>query len=109
MSDLSKIKIKILDKEYDIACKPDERTELLDSSELLNKRLREIRDSGKVIGLDRIAIMAALNLAHDVVKLQNKSGQLDTSKDDELSRRVRTMRQRIKTALGQEAEQMDLA
>jgi len=108
MSDLSKIKIKILDKEYDIACKPGERTELLDSAELLNKRLGEIRDSGKVIGLDRIAIMCSLNLAHDVVKLQNKSGQLDTSKDDELSRRVRTMRERIKSVLGDGTQQLDL-
>jgi len=109
MSDSAKIKIKILDKEYDISCKQEERTELLDSAELLNKRLREIRDSGKVIGLDRIAIMAALNLAHDVVKLQSTTGQLNNSKDDELSRRVRHMQERIRATLGEGAQQMDLA
>jgi len=52
--------------------------------------------------------MCSLNLAHDVVKLQNKSGQLDTSKDDELSRRVRTMRERIKSVLGDGTQQLDL-
>ena len=58
--------VRILEKEYIVACAPEERTELLDSAEYLNGRMREIRDSGKIVGLDRIAVMAALNLAHEL-------------------------------------------
>ena len=54
------LSVRILEKEYFVACGPDERTELLDSAELLNGRMKEIRDSGKIVGLDRIAVMAAL-------------------------------------------------
>jgi cell division protein ZapA len=101
MSANTTIKIKILEKEYDITCPQDERTELLDSAELLNERMRSIRDSGKVIGLDRIAVMSALNLAHEVVKLQNNLGVMDEDKDAEVTARLRTIRDRIQNALGE--------
>lgn len=101
MSANTTIKIKILEKEYDITCPQDERTELLDSAELLNERMRSIRDSGKVIGLDRIAVMSALNLAHELVKLQNNLGVMDEDKDAEVTARLRTIRDRIQNALGE--------
>ena len=62
--DARPLSVRILEKEYMVACQPEERNELLDSAEFLNGRMREIRDSGKIVGLDRIAVMAALNLAH---------------------------------------------
>jgi len=102
MSETTKIKIKILDKEYDISCPLDERTELLDSAEMLNEQMRGIRDSGKVIGLDRIAVMSALNLAHEVVRMKGAQGNLDENKDAELTQRLRRARNRIQDALGEE-------
>jgi cell division protein ZapA len=108
MTSNTKIKIKILEKEYDIACPPDERTELLDSAELLNQRMRDIRDSGKVIGLDRIAVMSALNLAHEVVQLKNSMGVLDEDKDSEITSRLQSIRARIKNALGGPNATLDL-
>jgi len=57
-----------------VACPEDEREALLESAELLNRKMREIRDSGKVVGVDRIAVMAALNLCHEM--LQGKSSNL---------------------------------
>ena len=102
MTGNTKIKIKILEKEYDIACPLDERTELLDSAEMLNEQMRGIRDSGKVIGLDRIAVMSALNLAHEVVKMRNMQGTLDQDKDAELTQCLRSARNRIQDALGEE-------
>ena len=57
------VNVKILEKEYQISCPAEERKALVDSAELLNRKMREIRDSGKVVGLDRIAVMAALNMA----------------------------------------------
>lgn len=101
MSPNTTIRIRILEKEYDITCPQEERTELLDSAEMLNEQMRTIRDSGKVIGLDRIAVMAALNLAHEVVKLKGSAGVLDENKDEELSARLRTIRDRIQGALGE--------
>jgi cell division protein ZapA len=50
----ARVSVRILEKEYHIACPMEERADLLDSAELLNSRMREIRDSGKVVGLDRI-------------------------------------------------------
>ena len=60
------VSVRILEKEYQVSCPANERTDLLDSAELLNAKMREIRDSGKVVGLDRIAVMAALNMANEL-------------------------------------------
>ena len=59
------IAVNILDKEYLLACGDNERESLFQAVEFLNKHLKELRDSGKVIGSERIAVMAALNIAHE--------------------------------------------
>lgn len=69
--------ITLLGKQYQINCGQNEREELLESARILNQKLTEVRDSGSVIGLERIAMMAALNLAHELVKAQ-KSSQADS-------------------------------
>jgi cell division protein ZapA len=68
----ARINVRILDKDYLVACPHEERSALLDSAELLNAKMREIRDNGKIVGADRIAVMAALNLANEVLKLREK-------------------------------------
>jgi cell division protein ZapA len=96
------VNVKILDKEYQISCKADEKADLLDSAELLNKKMREIQESGKVTGLDRIAVMAALNMAHDLIQSNGKGEVLET----EAAGRLQAMRKRVETALqfGQQLE-----
>ncbi len=89
------ITIRILEKEYQVSCPAEEKTNLLASVELLNKKMREIRDSGKVIGLDRIAIMAALNLANELLKRSGDERQLK----DIIVPRVRAMSERLDEAL----------
>jgi cell division protein ZapA len=64
--------VAILGREYRIACKESEREELQQAVQFLDRRMREIRDSGKVAGTERIAVMAALNIAHDL--LRGKAG-----------------------------------
>jgi len=64
--------VSILGREYRVGCKQSERDELLLAVQLLDRRMREIRDSGKIAGTERIAVMAALNIAHEL--LQAKSG-----------------------------------
>ncbi|RXM00278.1 cell division protein ZapA, partial [Citrobacter sp. AAK_AS5] len=72
MNETSRVNIRILEREYQVACPPDERAALLDSAELLNARMREIRDGGRVVGLERIAVMAALNIANDLIRSRDR-------------------------------------
>ena len=62
--------IQLLEQEYRIACQPDQASMLHQSADLLQQRMQAIADSGKVTGMDRIAVMAALNLAHDLLQAQ---------------------------------------
>lgn len=96
------LSVRILEKEYFVACPPEERAALLDSAELLNGRMKEIRDSGKIVGLDRIAVMAALNLAHEVIRLRAR----DSGSEQETTHRLRHLRERVEAALenGQQLE-----
>jgi cell division protein ZapA len=64
------ITVNILDRDYQIACKNDEKESLLAAAKYLDQKMREIRDRGNVIGIDRIAVMAALNIAHDFLQLK---------------------------------------
>ena len=66
------VTVRILEKEYFVSCPQDERADLLDSAEYLNKKMREIRDTGKVVGADRIAVMAALNMANELLRLRKQ-------------------------------------
>ncbi len=96
MSDTTtQVSVRILEKEYQIACPADARNDLLNSAALLNGRMREIRDSGKVIGLDRIAVMAALNIANELLS----SRTMDEALETRLGTRLRSMRERVEAAV----------
>ena len=62
------VSVKILDKEYLVACPETEQAALTESAAYLDDKMREIRNSGKVHGLERIAVMAALNMAHEFLQ-----------------------------------------
>jgi cell division protein ZapA len=66
----SSLNIKILDKDYRVSCPDEEQDSLRASADFLNRRLGEIRSRGVIIGSERIAIMAALNLAHELLHCQ---------------------------------------
>jgi cell division protein ZapA len=80
----AQVSVRILDKEYQVACPPNERTDLLDSAEILNSKMREIRDSGRIVGLDRIAVMAALNMANYLMHAQARDQELEGGISDRL-------------------------
>lgn len=101
--DVARVSVRILDRDYFVACSPEERSDLLDAAEHLSDRMREIRDSGRIVGVDRIAVMAALNLANEVLKLR----QRDRRTDSELTPRVRALRERVESALSRN-QQLDL-
>jgi cell division protein ZapA len=99
--DAARVSIRILEKEYLVACPHEERSALLDSAEFLNAKMREIRDSGKVVGLDRIAVMAALNIANELLKVQETHRRTD----GEIGGRVRALRDRIDGAIARGRQQ----
>jgi cell division protein ZapA len=90
------VTIRILEKEYHVACPAAEKAALVASAELLNDKMREIRDSGKVVGLDRVAVMAALNLANELLRAQGQDEELKSI----VGVRIRSMREQLDSALG---------
>ena len=100
---IAQVSVRILDKEYQVACPAEERTDLLDSAEILNNKMREIRDSGRIVGLDRIAVMAALNMANDLMHARARDQQIE----GDVSQRLKTISDRVDDALSG-ARQLDL-
>jgi len=92
---LQPVSIKILGKDYRIACLEDEQETLLRSAHELDEQMREIRDSGTVIGVDRIAVMAALNLTHE---LRQAQGKVSSPKDD-IFNQLANLRHKIENVL----------
>jgi cell division protein ZapA len=72
MSDTNTLKVKILEKDYLVSCPPDKRNALTAAALHLDEKMRDIRSSGKVLGTERIAVMAALNITYEL--LQNTRG-----------------------------------
>jgi cell division protein ZapA len=99
----AQVSVRILDKEYQVACPASERTDLLDSAEALNTKMLEIRDSGRIVGLDRIAVMAALNMANDLLHAQAR----DRVMEGDVSSRLKVISDRVETVLGG-SQQLDL-
>lgn len=88
MSDVSRpVNVKILDKEYLISCTDEERDLLHRAIELLNLKMRDVKASGNVIGSERIAVMAALHIAHDLLQYKDRNESY-TSNVDSLIRRL---------------------
>ena len=91
----ARVSIRILDKEYFIVCPPSEREDLLQSAQYLNGKMKEIRDTGKVVGFDRVAVIAALNMANELTKLRAQVPQ----QGGPISTRVGALRERVERAL----------
>jgi cell division protein ZapA len=66
--------VTIMGREFRVTCPDEERKGLLEAVAYLDKKMREIRDSGKIVGSERIAIMAALNITHELLTTRNREG-----------------------------------
>ena len=89
----------IMGREFSVSCTDEERQGLLDAVAYLDKKMRDIRDSGKVVGIERIAMMAALNLSHEV--LNTKTGDVDIG---DYKRRINAMQNQIDEVLAPQAK-----
>ena len=103
MSAATTVSVKILDKEYQVSCRQDEVDALSAAARYVDGQMREIREAGKVFGLDRIAVMTALNLSNEL--LQNRNAV--ASRQNESDSIVQSLTDRITRALG-EHKQLDL-
>jgi cell division protein ZapA len=92
------LEIKLLDRELSVACPEEERGELLDAVAFLDKRMREIRDAGKIASIERIALMAALNITHELLSMKVGRG-VDVS---DFKRRMDSMQAAIDAALAEQ-------
>ncbi|MGH8086545.1 MAG: cell division protein ZapA [Lysobacter sp.] len=72
MSSSQPVSIRLLDREYTVGCEPDERDSLLAAAKLLDSKMREIRGGNRMAALDRVAVLAALNFAHELQQLRDE-------------------------------------
>lgn len=90
MSQSKAVDVNIMGREFTVSCTDEERPGLINAVNFLDKKMRDIRDGGKIIGVERIAIMAALNLAHEL--LNTKTGSVDVG---DIKRRISQMQDQI--------------
>ena len=82
MTNSSTVQVRILDKEYQVQCPPEEKAGLLLSAQAVDERMREARKSGNIIGLERTAVMVALNLAYDLLKAETHASEHQATQKD---------------------------
>ncbi|MDH5353919.1 MAG: cell division protein ZapA [Gammaproteobacteria bacterium] len=97
MTDAQPINISILDKEYKVACPVGEQPALLASAEYLDSKMREVRDSGSIIGSERIAVITALNIANELLNPDKEGKQVGKV----ISPRLKNLESKITRALEQ--------
>ncbi len=85
------VNVRILDREYTVGVDPNERDSLLSAARLLDARMREVRGSNRMAAVDRVAVLAALNLAHELEQLRNENA----SRDRELAQTLSELNRRI--------------
>ena len=83
MSRPNTVSVDILDKEYQVACPAEEELALTQAARYLDQHMRDIRSTGKVIGLERVAIMAALNISHELLALKSGDNPVETSEEQQ--------------------------
>lgn len=84
MNDVKTVTVSILDKDYQVNCRPDEVAALKKSASFLDEKMREIKSATSVLGLDRISVMAALNIANDLLLQSQRNEEITTSQTSEI-------------------------
>ena len=88
------VNVRVLDREYTVGCTPDQRDGLLAAARMLDAKMREIRGSNRMAGVDRIAVLAALNLAHELSQAKG-----DAARETEISSTLDRLNERLDTLL----------
>jgi cell division protein ZapA len=91
------ISVTILDREYQFACQPEERKVLMEAAAHLDERMRSIKGEGRLMALERIAVMTALNLSDEILKLQKN----EAHRQQNVDKRIRKLADELEDALGE--------
>jgi len=100
MSDAELVTVRILDREYQVMCSPEERRGLMDAALYLDRRMREIRESGKLSSTEKIAVMCALNLTDELLQLRGEREQ----RGEQVDQRILDLARRLEIAGAGESE-----
>ncbi|HZX81698.1 MAG TPA: cell division protein ZapA [Lysobacter sp.] len=98
MSTSEPVNVRLLDREYTVGCTPEQRDGLLAAAKLLDNKMREIRGSNRMAGVDRIAVLAALNLAHELLQVRP-----DTHRERDIAHSLGMLNRRVDDLLEQSA------
>ena len=98
--DVKTLAVELLDKEYSVSCPAGEEEDLRLSAQYLDEKMREIRLHGKTVGLERIAVMTALNLAHELLQSKKEQDQQSKNSQEQLSR----LMNKLDTAISESSE-----
>jgi cell division protein ZapA len=90
------VSVHILDREYTVGVSPDERSGLMAAAKLLDSRMREVRGSNRMAAVDRVAVLAALNLAHELQQLRDEQH----ARNREVERTLQDLHRKLDAALG---------
>lgn len=96
MSATESVSVHILDREYTVGVSPDERSGLMAAAKLLDSRMREVRGSNRMAAVDRVAVLAALNLAHELQQLRDEQH----ARDRDVERTLQDLHRKLDAALG---------
>jgi cell division protein ZapA len=89
------VSVIILDKKYQFACDPEQRTDLVEAARYLDECMTEIKETGRLMSLERIALQAALNFSADLLRLQRNESQ----RHETIDSRIRLLADQIDDAL----------
>lgn len=92
------VTVRILEREYRVMCTPAERRALMESALFLDQQMREIRDSGRISSIDKIAVMCALNLAEEVLSLRQEI----EARGEQIDRRIHDLATQLDQLVGTE-------
>ena len=95
--DKAPISVTILDREYQFTCTPEERAALREAAELLDGRMRDIKAQGNLMALERIAVMAALNMSDEIIKLRKEG----VARSETVDRKIRMLADQLDDALAE--------
>ncbi len=89
------VSVTILDRKYQFACTADQRKDLIEAARVLDERMKDIRESGRLMSLERIALQAALNLSDELLKMQ----RIASVREDQIDSRIRLLADELEQAL----------
>ena len=96
MSTNEPVSVHLLDREYTVGVAPDERSSLMAAAKLLDTKMREVRGGNRMAAVDRVAVLAALNLAHELQQLRDQAGV----REREIARVIDDLNRKLDRALG---------